>query len=131
MSSYREFSGPAGVTQREEEDAFVVDAHRGTYKFIWREKTSSTIEKSPVCNGRFSLISSSDRLDETCSSDTRKNIRKFLRHYVYWRFLSNIRDFIVKRKERGRGLLHAIIDINSLFCTRISLDLQIHIFADR
>lgn len=69
-----------------------VDAHRGTCKFIRRENTSSTIEKSPACNGRFSLIGSSGHPDETLLVCDTKNIRRFLRLCVHWRFLSNARS---------------------------------------
>lgn len=89
----------------------VVDVHRGTCKFIRRENTSSTIEKSPACNGRFSLIGSSGLLDETYSyTPIRGRIFVDFWDTVYiGDFFLTFAISLEKEKERGRGLLHAIV----------------------
>lgn len=132
--NFRAAAGTMARWRREEEDSFAVDAHHGTCKFIRQENTSSTIEKSPACNGRFSLIGSSGHLDETCScSMYEEECNRFLRHAVWYTGGFFLTFVISSKKGKNEGAdCFMRLYINSLFCTiRISLDLKIHIFADR
>lgn len=92
-SSYREFSDRRGDAARG------IRRLRGTCKFIRRENTSSTIEKSPACNGRFSMIGSSGHLDETFAAPCPIRGRIFADFsgtmYTLGDFL---RDFVIEKE---------------------------------